>query len=57
MRFRKKDYIIFYAIIVVVYLINLMSPVKLNSIIGVFIGSVFPALILGTITNFLFKKK
>jgi len=57
MRFRKKDYIIFYAIIVVVYLMNLMSPVKLNSILGVFIGPVFPAVILGTITNFIFKKK
>jgi len=57
MKFRKKDYIIFYVITIVIFAINLMNPIKVGSIFGIIIGAVFPALILGTITNFLFKKK
>lgn len=57
MRFRKKDYIIFYVITVMMYAINLIAPVKLGSIFAIVIGAIFPALIFGTITNFLFKKR
>lgn len=56
MRFRKKDYIIFYVITVIIYGSNLMSPVEVGSIFALVMGATLPALILGTITNFLFKK-
>jgi len=54
---RKKDYIIFYVITVILYGIQLMSPVKVGSIFAIAIGAIFPTLILGTITNFLIKNR
>lgn len=57
MRFRKKDYIFFYVITVILYVLQLVSPVKVGSIFAIFIGAIFPALTLGTITNFLFMKR
>lgn len=57
MRFRKKDYIIVYIIIIIMYGIQLVSPVKTSSILALFIGAIFPALTIGTITNFLFSKR
>jgi hypothetical protein len=56
-RLRKKDYIIVYALTLIIPVINLMSPVKVSVIFLIMILSVIPTLILGTITNFLFKKK
>ena len=57
MRFRKKDYIIFYSIIVIIFIINLMGPVKVSNIFAIIIVAIIPTLILGTITNFLIKKR
>lgn len=42
---------------VIIFVINLRSPVKVGSIFTIVIGAIVPALILGTITNFLFKKR
>jgi hypothetical protein len=56
MNFRKIDYIVFYVVTAIIFIINLMSPVKVGSIFAIFIVAVFPALILGTITNFIFKR-
>jgi len=56
MKFRKIDYIVFYVVTAIIFIINLMSPVKVGSIFVIFIVAVFPALILGTITNFIFKR-
>ncbi len=55
-RFRKLDYILFYLIILVIFIIQLLE-LSLTSVIGILIGATIPALILGTITNFIFKKK
>jgi hypothetical protein len=57
LKFRKIDYMVFYVITAIIYIINMMSPVKVGSILAIFIVAVFPALILGTITNFVFKKR
>ncbi len=57
MSFRKKDYIIFYVLIVTILVMNLIAPVKLGNIFAIIIGAFFPTLILGTITNLLFKKR
>jgi len=54
MRFRKKDYIIFYVIIVTIFVMGL-SNVNVGSVFAIVIGAILPSLILGTITNFLFK--
>ncbi|MEG0051166.1 MAG: hypothetical protein RR712_03225 [Terrisporobacter sp.] len=54
--FRKLDYISFYIIIAILYIIQL-PELSLSPVIGILIGSTIPTLILGTITNFLFKKK
>ena len=56
MRFRKKDYIIFYVIFVIIFVINLRSPV-MGSFLPIVIGTIVPALVLGTITNLLFKRR
>ena len=53
---RKSDYILFYLIIVVLFIVQLYE-FSLISIIGILMGTTIPALILGTITNFIFKKK
>ncbi|MDU4933981.1 MAG: hypothetical protein E6X43_01495 [Peptostreptococcaceae bacterium] len=54
-KFRKSDYILFYLIIAVLFIVQLYE-FSLISIIGILIGATIPALILGTITNFIFKK-
>ena len=56
LKFRKLDYILVYLIIAVLFIIQLYE-FSLISIIGILIGATIPALILGTITNFIFKKK
>jgi len=55
-KFRKKDFIIFYILTVIIFAVNLMSPVKIGNIFAIVVGSIFPALILGVLTNFIFKK-
>ena len=55
-KFRKSDYILVYLIIVVLFIVQLYE-FSLISIIRILIGAIIPALILGTITNFIFKKK
>ena len=55
-KFRKLDYILFYLIIAVLFIVQLYE-FSLISIIGILMGATIPALILGTITNFIFKKK
>ena len=54
-KFRKSDYILFYLIIAVLFIVQLYE-FSLISIIGILIGATIPTLILGTITNFIFKK-
>ena len=54
--FRKSDYILFYLIISVLFIIQLME-LSLAPVIGILIGATIPALILGTITNFIFRNK
>lgn len=56
-RLRRKDYIIVYAFTLIIPVINLISPVKVSVILSIVIWAIVPTLILGTITNFLFKKK
>lgn len=53
-KFRKSDYILFYLIIAVLFIVQLYE-FSLISIIGILMGATIPALILGTITNFIFK--
>jgi hypothetical protein len=57
MKFRKKDYVIFYAVLVLVFGLNVMSPLKFQHIISILIGAVLPALILGTISNLLIRRR
>lgn len=54
--FRKLDYILFYIITSVIFIIQL-TELALMPVIGILMGAIIPTLILGTITNFLFKKK
>ena len=54
--FRKLDYILFYLVIAVLLIVQLYE-FSLISVIGILLGATIPALILGTITNFIFKKK
>ena len=54
--FRKLDYILFYIIIAALFIVQLYE-LSLISVICILIGTSIPALILGTITNFIFKKK
>lgn len=54
--FRKLDYILFYIIISVLFIIQL-AELSLSPVICILIGATIPALILGTITNLIFKKK
>lgn len=53
LKFRKLDYILVYLIIAVLFIIQLYE-FSLISIIGILIGATIPALILGTITNFIY---
>lgn len=63
MKFRKKDYIITFFL---TYLIVVITVLNINFIVGnrdesIYLSSFFPAffwsLIIGTITNLIFKKK
>ena len=55
-KFRKLDYIFFYLIISVLFIVQL-SELLLTPVVGILIGATIPALTLGTITNLIFKKK
>lgn len=55
-RFRKLDYILFYVIISIIFIIQLYE-LSLTAVVGILIVSIIPTLILGTVTNFIFKKK
>lgn len=52
--FRKLDYILFYAIIAGLFIAQLFE-LSLTVVIGTLIVAAIPALILGTITNLIFK--
>ena len=54
--FRKLDYIVFYIITSVMFITQL-TELALMSVIGILIGATIPTLSLGTITNYVFKKK
>ena len=54
--FRKLDYILFYLVIAVLFIVQLYE-LSLISVIGILLGATIPTLILGTITNFIFKQK
>ena len=54
--FRKLDYILFYLVIAVLLIVQLYE-FSLISVICILLGAIIPSLILGTITNFIFKKK
>ena len=55
-KFRKLDYILFYLIISVLFIVQL-SELLLTPVVGISIGATIAALTLGTITNLIFKKK
>lgn len=55
-KFRKLDYILFYVIISIIFIIQLYE-LSLTAVVGILIVSIIPTLILGTVTNFIFKKK
>ena len=55
-KFRKLDYILFYLIISVLFIVQL-SELLLTPVVGILIGATIPALTLVTITNLIFKKK
>lgn len=55
-KLRKLDYILFYIIITFLYIVQLIE-LSLTHIIGILIVAIIPTLILGTISNFIFKKK
>ena len=55
-KFRKLDYILFYLVIAFLFIFQLYE-FSLISVVGILFGATIPALILGTITNFIFKKK
>lgn len=54
--FRKLDYILFYVVLAILF-ISQLYEFSLISVIGILIIVTIPALILGTITNFIFKNK
>ena len=54
--FRKLDYILFYVVLAVLFIAQLYE-LSLISVIGILMIITIPALILGTITNFIFKNK
>ena len=54
--FRKLDYILFYLIISALFIVQLME-LSFASVMNILIGAIIPALVFGTISNFIFKKK
>lgn len=52
---RKLDYIAFYIFISVTFIVQLME-LSLFTVIGILGFTLIPALILGTITNMIFRK-
>lgn len=57
MRFRKIDYIAFYILIVLVYFLNIIGPINISAVLAVIIFPMFQALLYGTITNLIFRKR
>lgn len=55
-KFRKRDYIIFFLIDFVIYAVSLINP-TLKHWLALMLASALNALILGTATNLIFKKK
>lgn len=55
MKFRKIDYAISYIILSIILIANLIN-VTLAAIFKILTIIIIPTLILGTITNFIFKK-
>lgn len=55
--FRKKDYIIAFIVLFLILVINIYPVNVLDAIIKSLISSVIGALIIGTLTNFLFESK
>ena len=55
-KFRKLDYILFYLVITVLLIVQLYE-FSLISVLGILVGVTIHALILGTITNCIFKSK
>lgn len=53
---RKLDYIIFYVFFSVSYIVQLVTA-SISSIVAILLICIMPALILGTLTNSIFKKK
>lgn len=53
---RKLDYIVFYIFITVTFIVQLME-LSLFPVIGILGIALIPTLILGTITNLIFRKK
>ena len=56
MELRKLDYILLYIIIVITFVNQLFEP-TMWTVIGIVVCSSVPALILGTISNILFRGK
>lgn len=54
--FRKLDYIIIYLIFSGFYIIQLVN-LELSIVMGILVVNIIPAIILGTITNLIFRKK
>ncbi|MBE3100728.1 MAG: hypothetical protein IMZ47_00415 [Firmicutes bacterium] len=54
---RKSDYVIVFLLSVVFYGIQIMAPIKTVNIAGLFMSSLITAAIIGTITNFIVKRK
>ena len=54
--FRKLDYILFYIVTSLIFIIQL-TKLEVSLVIGILIGATIPSLILGTITNLIFKNK
>lgn len=53
---RKLDYIVFYIFITVMFIVQLME-LSLFPVIGILVFALVPTLILGTVTNLIFRKK
>lgn len=51
MQIRKLDYIIFYFVSAIFFIMNLTAPFKIWNVISCFVLGLIPAMILGTITN------
>ena len=51
MNFKKKDYIIFFFLFMILYGINLFGPLTIGKIISILLISIITSLFFGTITN------